>query len=1087
VIHGFEARAVYLEDTGRPMGARLVHRATGFTLDLLRIQSVPQGFIWVTTYPTSNMGEPHTQEHLLLGKGNMGRAVANLEGMSLATSSAFTQQWRTCYDFYTAAGAEVFFDQFARRMDALLHPDYSDEEIRREVRNFGVSPVPGQSTLRLEEKGTVYNEMVSSMDQPGSRLYRAIGVDVYGPEHPMAFNSGGLPEALRVLQPADIRKFHAANYHLANMGQVTSLPREMALGPTLARFDTMLVKLQGAAARRSVRGEADLPAPQPAPTGQIRIVEYPHKNERQPGTVYLGWPANRQMDQAGRILLDLFLENLAGDATTNLYKRFIDSRTREIDLGARGVFARLSPNPGYPILIGLRDVAATHIDEREMADLRRRVREELARIAAWPSGSAELAEFNQRLVARITETRRDLAKFTNTPPGFGFRNTRATWLEHLDLLALGGEFRRSVTLQPQLAAIEKRLAAPDNLWHDLLATWKLLDTEPYAAGTRANPALLDQAQRERAERVRAETARLAGEYGASSEQEALRRYRAEYDKATEAIEEAARRVPQPRFMDKPPLGLDDQLDYKVSGLTGGVPLVASTFDGIASATVGLVLRLDGVPASRLVYLSALPALLTRVGVIENGLPVSYEQMTERMRREILGMNAYVRANFRTGRAELVLRGSGNNAAESRRALEWIRLALYHPDWRPDNLPRIRDLLDQTLSALRNTTQAPEEHWVQAPANAWRRQDNPALLATNCFLTQAYNVHRLRWMLKGGAADDLDQLLADVPESSRAQDRRQVSEQMRRDSMVTPAKALAELDALRRGLLTTGGARLFSIASAEGHRALAPGIDVLLKGLTQAPAAAAKHAATRRIEARLRARDPEATAPLFVGLLNANSQGGVLLLSAPGAHYEDTDRDKLLDYLAGNQLGGHGAHGLFMKTWGAGLAYSNGVRPSPSTGRLNYYAERTPELPQTLRFVIGEVRAARPDAAMAEYAIAESFSEIRAASSYEWRGEAMAQDLADGVTPAVVARFHKALLELRRTPDLSAELARRMPRVYARVMPGLGAPVKDVAGGVYFVIGPEKQIAAWEQYLQSIYGAATRVHRLYPRDFWMPEE
>ena len=31
-----------------------------------------------TTFPTSNMGEPHTQEHLLLGKGNKGRAVASL-------------------------------------------------------------------------------------------------------------------------------------------------------------------------------------------------------------------------------------------------------------------------------------------------------------------------------------------------------------------------------------------------------------------------------------------------------------------------------------------------------------------------------------------------------------------------------------------------------------------------------------------------------------------------------------------------------------------------------------------------------------------------------------------------------------------------------------------------------------------------------------------------------------------------------------------------------------------------------------------------------------------------------------------------
>src|SRR5438045_1958477 len=71
-VNGFRATAVYLNDAGRPMGARLIHQRSGFTLDLLEIQSAPQAFIWVNSFPTSNMGEPHTQEHLLLGKGNKG-------------------------------------------------------------------------------------------------------------------------------------------------------------------------------------------------------------------------------------------------------------------------------------------------------------------------------------------------------------------------------------------------------------------------------------------------------------------------------------------------------------------------------------------------------------------------------------------------------------------------------------------------------------------------------------------------------------------------------------------------------------------------------------------------------------------------------------------------------------------------------------------------------------------------------------------------------------------------------------------------------------------------------------------------------
>ena len=153
-VEGFRATALYLNDAGRPMGARFVHERTGFIFDLLQIQSVPQAFIWVNTFPTSDMGEPHTQEHLLLGKGSRGRYLGSLQTMTLSESNAFTQQWRTCYNFNTGGGSEAYYRMLRAELDALLHPDYTDEEIRREVRNFGVAEGPDGS-LRLEEKGTV--------------------------------------------------------------------------------------------------------------------------------------------------------------------------------------------------------------------------------------------------------------------------------------------------------------------------------------------------------------------------------------------------------------------------------------------------------------------------------------------------------------------------------------------------------------------------------------------------------------------------------------------------------------------------------------------------------------------------------------------------------------------------------------------------------------------------------------------------------------------------------------------------------------------------------------------------------------------
>ena len=167
-------------------------------------------------------------------------------------------------------------------------------------------------------------------------------------------------------------------------------------------------------------------------------------------------------------------------------------------------------------------------------------------------------------------------------------------------------------------------------------------------------------------------------------------------------------------------------------------------------------------------------------------------------------------------------------------------------------------------------------------------------------------------------------------------------------------------------------------------------------------------------------------------------------SAPLAGYADTSAGKLLDYLASNLYAGGGAHGVFMKTWSAGLAYSNGIRERAASGRLNYYAERTPELPQTLRFVIGELRrAGTPGPALVEYAIAESFTDTRAAATYEARGEGMAADVADGLPPDVIARFRRAILGLRQVRDLPGELQRRMLRVYGSVLPGLEGRADDV--------------------------------------------
>ncbi len=1138
-LSGFRATAVYLDDSEHAIGARLRHERTGFTLDLLEIQSAPQAFVWVTTFPTSNMGEPHTQEHLLLGKGNKGRELGSLGTMSLTASTAFTMQWRTCYTFYTSAGPDVFFQYFDKSMDALLYPDYSDEEIRREVRNFGIGEDPKTGALHLEEQGTVYNEMVTSMDQPGRRLYQAALLSMYGAGHPLSYSSGGLPADLRVIRPSDIRTFHDQHYFLGNMGAIVSLPKEVAPGTALARLDAILNQLRKiprSATPPPVMTEAQLPAPKAAPAGRIEYVEYPLQNAQQPGSVYLVWPADRKLSLRDKFLLGLFMDNVAGSADTNLYKRLIDSKTREVDIGAKSVGGYLDDGQGNPIMVTFGDMPVSAMTDQNLGSLRARVLDEFQKIAAYPDGSPELAQFQQRLKSRISELRRSMAKLVNSPPGFGFRGGDTNWLDTLYQLNQEPGFRKTVTSKDDLAAIEKLISGTHNNWRDSLKEWRVLGTMPYIEAARPNPDLVKQSAEERAQRLASETARLRQKYAAANDEQALEQYRTDYSNAAKEIDEASKNLKPARFVEHPPMGLDDSLDFKSTKL-GGVPLVASTFESMTSATSGIALRLDGVPEDRLVYLSLLPELLMNSGVIENGKSISYEDMSQRLRNEILSLDAGFSVNASTNRDELVMRGAGNNPAESRRAIEWMDLALYHPNWRMENLPRLRDYVDQVLGRVRRTMQGSEESWVRNPETAYRKQDNPLILATSSFLTRTHNVQRLRWMLKAGGADavygfltsladatgsrddrkailtairdgkyagldklssserelaveaarDLEATLGDVPDSSLAADWRYLCSQMSRDLRQGPERTLAILDEVRRSILTSGGARMFVIGSGATQSQLNAGIQKLTSGLATVPFKKAAYDSTKRVDARLRAREAGAAAPLFVGLLNANSQGGVFVNSAPLTSYHDTDRQKLLDYLSVNLYGGGGAHSVFMKTIGAGLAYSNGISVSLASGRLGYYAERTPELPQTLKFVINVLKSAEPDASLTDYAVAGAFQATRVASSYETRGESMAADLADGLAPDVIKRFHQAILDLKKLPNLEEELFYRQTRVDAKVLPGMGASPKDVSGAVYFVIGPEKQMAAWEEYLMQADSPDSHVWRLYPRDFWLTAE
>ena len=594
--HRFEATSVYLDAADRPMGARFMHRPTGFQLDLLQIESVPQAFTWVKTFATSDQGEPHTQEHLLLLRGIRGRTLATKEQMSLATSSAYTETWRTSYFFNTSAGVDTFFDMFAEQQRAMLHPDYSDAEIRLEVRNFGVTK-SADGSLRLEEKGTVYNEMVASMANGSWQAWRAQNHAVYGTRHTLSYNQGGEPAGIRTMTPADIRRFHAASHHLANMGTVAAFSKSAALDDLLARFDRVLMTDAPKGGPRPADSLAKVPKPAGDPEGALRVYEYPHTNAQQPSPVAVVWPASRELDAAEQLLAELFFANLAGDASTNLYGLLIDSRSRRLDTGARSVDATVQEWGGHPVSIEINDVRPAAMTDDGLRAIRAVVVDEIQRIAAFADGSAELKAFNERIASRVAERERQALKFLGTPPGFGSRNGSSAWVNLLLQLEHSPGNRKSLVLKPEFTRLRTLLDSNRNVWREALARWKITGVVPYVIGARPSATLIAREQAERDARLAEETERLKRHYGTADAQQALARHAADADAELARIDQATRVPPTP-FVKAPPMTLDDELQFESVRLANGVPLVASRFDSMTGAMTGLALRLDGVPRGR---------------------------------------------------------------------------------------------------------------------------------------------------------------------------------------------------------------------------------------------------------------------------------------------------------------------------------------------------------------------------------------------------------------------------------------------------------------------------------------------------------
>ncbi len=1140
-VADFLCDAVYTGDGGGVAGVRWVHKVHGMPVTVLRIQSVPQVFLAFNTPPDSDRGEPHTGEHLLLGKGTKGKMLSSEQEMSLVESTAWTSQTDVCYSWSCAAGKDTFYRSVEQYLDALLLPDFTDEEIRREVCHIG--PVKDRATgkLSVDEKGTIYQEMVSTFEKRWN-VWNEMQKRLWGPAHPLSYSSGGEPSAVRTVEPHHVRDFHRAHYHLgADTEMIVALPDSVPEAEFLTKLSAQMAAVD-ARPELKARSKAthSIPPGRPEADRSTRLYPYPNANESDGGMVLLMWPPVPLGTQYDRALGELFLATVGNGETATLYKHLMDTATRDVEVDAAELGASLDASK-IDLLpnVYLDGVPPRNCTAAPLAKIVGVVHDEFARVAGLVPASDALKAFNEKALVKLAEREKGLRRQLNAPPLFGHRGAGGFWLEHLRLLDQDHGFERSVALAPVFEKIRAELASGANPWTKCIAQLGL-DEAPFVGASVASKAELEKRTTDHAKRVEGYIADIAKRYGGDA-QSALAKFSAEYDEKTAALDAIEKGLPKPHLVADAPLVPDPSIHLEPVE-AGGVKGYRGVFDNMTFVETAVSFRVS-TDDDDLPWLAILPQLLTDSGVVIDGKPLAYDEASERRSKEIYSLSASYSMRPSRGRHELTIAGRGADLAEALRAVDWIEMSLDHAWLAPENLARLRDIVGQEIQATRVRLGGAEESWVNDPARAVRWQADPVFLATSSLHARLLLLARCEWRLmerptgdaavrvanglrelSGAAGPDVQRtsaLIESIVAEWRAagetkaaswlvpigQRFKEMVADMAPSTIAADLKSLAttclddlltrstgeKLEALRSFIQRTRSAshaRFTMTGSRAQTDQVLPRLAALFGGAAAAPESDAKATANgrRAIDERIREHDAGAENPVFYGLVHDRGTSGVFVYSADAGGLDDVDDAQLAKELAGRVFGGQGPQGFFMKTWGAGLAYSNGLGVNPNEGRISYYAERCAELVQTMSFVTGLVRdsGSLDDPYLAEYCAANAVTQSRASDEYEQRTQAAAADMVDGDTPERIARFRKAVLDFKSRPDAWAVMKPQIAPSVGRVLPGIDPKARDSKGGVFVTIAPEAMLARFETYVREQEGSDDRVVRVYGRDFWMPK-
>jgi Zn-dependent M16 (insulinase) family peptidase len=1082
-------------------------------VDVLFFASVPQISLYFRTPPNTERGESHTLEHLLLGKGKAGRNLNTLMPMRMGDYTAGTHSDITNYQMSSAAGPAEFYELTETFLSALAHPDFTDEEIRREVAHYAVAE--DSAALQLEEKGTVYNEMVSRMENPDSITWDQLGRMMYGPQHPLARNEGGDPPEIWKLTPQEIRDFHKDHYRLdSNAAFIAALPLSWSAEDFLRRLDMIIQRMEP---ELSTRPAAALPSFSPQKRRDIWIGRFPSEDIQAPRSASFVWPPVRTFSREEATRLGLALSVLADGESAYLYKDLVDQKTRKLKSGATGVGSYSDTLPASFAMIYMTGLPVSSITPETLGRLRSLLLERIRWLHNLPAGGPELAEVAVKVRALIRSARRSTLKSMDGPPGFGKRSTYADWHRFLDHLEQDPGFAKPLSADAIYDSLLAEMGNGSNPWSAALERAGVLD-QPYVAAVTADPALLERQRKTRQERLRSETERIVREYNVPA-QEALARYRTQYASATAILEAQGVEAGRPSFLKDPPLALDD-LDWSEGHLLSGPKLIRTHFVFTPFTDIRISFDIRGISSRDYELLPLLSESFTSVGAVTRSREqLDYARVEERLRDEVYGVGADVDSNPITERTELSFFGGASNPKEVDRAVEWIENFMHRSALGPDSRERLVDLTRAQIQSLRAIFQQDEESWIRNAASAYEYQDQPLYMTLSSPFTSLRHLNRLRWRLEkpndaelavirstltavtaasergdrsatssllegvgGELGEYLRWELSHLPDDSWRVDLRRICVELNQD-LGRADETISRLRALGRLVLVRAGARVHLNGNPSNTSRAAESVDRLLARLPQGRKAG-KVSHRSVVLDQLSRRLPGVKRPVHVALINPGGKTAAISVSTPGPRYGARKIDELLDVLALGVLSGGAAHSLFMRTWAAGLAYANGMSVSPSAGVVSYYADRCPNPAQTLRFVAETASQTQiDDPFLMEYSLAGAFGDYRAADDFSSRGASMASDLEDGRTPELVRGYKRALLRLAREPGTLVRVRNRFKHTLGRALIGLqGGRVAASQRASAFMVSPEGMLGPYEAYLKE-QGETDRLIRLYPRDFW----